>query len=243
MSREIFLKAAVIGGTSQIALSIIKNLPQLETVYLAGRNEERLRAAAGTLTVKEVKVLSGDISSGESIASLVSELPSDLDLAVIAQGMLKPESSGGTGRDLEDMVRVNLTGPCIWMDELVKKYGDRSCRICVISSVAGDRGRASNYLYGMTKAGLSAYAEGRGAELEQNKRKCRITVLKPGLVATRMTADRSDMRLAADCDSVGKTAAKALMSGKSSVYAPVWWRPVMFIIRNLPGFVFRRIRA
>ncbi len=243
MVKRNFTKAAVIGGTSEIALSIIKNLPSLETVWLVGRDETRLNVAADSLKVAEIKVLAGDISSGDGITCLASRLPEDLDLVIIAQGMLRPSATDGGYSDLDDMIRVNLAGPCFWMDTLVRMYEHIPCRICVISSVAGDRGRASNYLYGMTKSGLSAYSEGLASSLFQRGALCRITLLKPGLVATRMTADRTDMRLAAGCDSVGRSAARALMAGRETVYVPGWWRVVMFAVRCLPAFIFHHIRA
>ncbi|MBQ8706539.1 MAG: SDR family NAD(P)-dependent oxidoreductase [Succinivibrionaceae bacterium] len=243
MSQRKFSKIAVVGGSSEIAVAILRNLPPADEALLAGRDEKRLLVAASALEGWNVRTVSGVISSEAGIREMLAKFPDRLDLAIVAQGILGSSSALHEGEEIAQLFRVNLEGPAMWLSALAEKYGDQDCRICVISSVAGDRGRASNYLYGASKAGLSVFAEGLAMRCFQEGKKCRFTILKPGLVRTRMTAGREDMRLAADCDAVGRTAARALLAGKAVVYAPFWWRYAMLAVRMLPAFVMRRLRS
>jgi decaprenylphospho-beta-D-erythro-pentofuranosid-2-ulose 2-reductase len=112
--------------------------------------------------------------------------------------------------------------------------------ICGISSVAADRGRPSNYVYGAAKAGLTTYLEGLRARLHRSG--VRVVTVKPGFVDTRMTFGRIDSALTANPADVAPGILRAVDRGAATVYLPWFWRPVMFIIRSIPGPLFNRLR-
>lgn len=111
--------------------------------------------------------------------------------------------------------------------------------ICAFSSVAGDRARRSNYLYGASKAGLSAFLEGLGYAYAD--RGVRVVCVKPGFVKTGMTAGLPVPPLAGEPEAVARTVLHAMDRGKPIVYAPPAWRLVMLVIRSLPRAVMRRL--
>ena len=112
----------------------------------------------------------------------------------------------------------------------------------VLSSVAGDRGRAENYVYGASKAALSAYASGLGQKVA--RKGVRVVTVKPGPVATPMTVGRSARPgLLADVDDVGRRIHLALERGWRVVYAPAYWRLVMALLKLLPTRLFERMRV
>ncbi len=241
--KYIYPRVAVIGGTSQIATAIVNGLHNVQSVYLVGRSQIRLENNINNINLDpaQIEILSGDIISSEGINQLTERLPDDLDLIIIAQGMLGGEVDQISGEQIRQLLEVNVLSPCLWIDQILRRYRSKDIRICVISSVAGDRGRASNYPYGMTKAALSSYVEGLSARSFMDQKPYRFTLLKPGLVDTVMIAQRKDRRAVADCAKVGQKAASALEKGREIVYLPGWWFGVMWIIRNLPRFIFRRL--
>jgi len=112
--------------------------------------------------------------------------------------------------------------------------------ICAFSSVAGDRARRSNYLYGASKAGLSAFLEGLG--LAYRDRHVRIVCVRPGFVKTAMTVGLPVPPFAGEPDAVAQIVLRGLDRGTPVVYAPPVWRFVMLAIRLLPRAVMRRVR-
>ena len=116
----------------------------------------------------------------------------------------------------------------------------KSGTICVISSVAGDRGRASNYVYGSAKAMVTAFTSG----LRQRLYKSNVSVvtIKPGFVDTPMTSEFKKGILWAKPSVVAALIVKAIDKKKAEVYAPVFWRVVMSLITALPNFIFKRIK-
>jgi len=112
--------------------------------------------------------------------------------------------------------------------------------VCAFSSVAGDRARRSNYLYGASKAGLSAFLEGLG--LAYADRHVRVICVRPGFVKTGMTAGLPVPPFAGEPDDVARVVVRALDRGTPVVYAPSIWRWVMLPIRLLPRAIMRRVR-
>ena len=112
--------------------------------------------------------------------------------------------------------------------------------ICAFSSVAGDRARRSNYLYGASKAGLSAFLE--GLDLAYGGRGVRVVCVRPGFVRTAMTAGLPVPPFAGEPDSVARVVLRAIDRGTPVVYAPPIWRWIMLAIRLLPRAVMRRVR-
>ena len=111
--------------------------------------------------------------------------------------------------------------------------------VLVLSSVAGDRGRIKNYVYGSAKAGLSAYLQGLRARLFRSG--VTVTTVKPGFVDTAMTFGLPGMFLVASPDSVARACLAAARKGREEIYVPFFWWGIMTIIRNIPERIFKRL--
>ena len=140
------------------------------------------------------------------------------------------------------ILETNFTG-CVSALNIVANYFEsrRTGFICAVSSVAGDRGRQSNYLYGAAKAGLSAYLQGLRNRLFRANVK--VITVKPGFVDTHMTYGRPGLVLLASPESVAKGIFRAVATGKDVVYLPWFWRLIMLIVRSVPEGVFKRLRT
>ena len=139
------------------------------------------------------------------------------------------------------MLHVNFTGTVVLCQMAAERLAARGGgTICVFSSVAGDRARQSNYLYGSTKAGLSAFLDGLGQAYAD--RGVTVICVRPGFVKTQMTAGLPVPPFAGEPDAVAKVVLAAMTSRKRVVYAPGIWRWVMLAIRSLPHFVIRRLK-
>ena len=116
-----------------------------------------------------------------------------------------------------------------------------SGKIGIIGSVAGDRGRRSNYVYGSAKAALTAFLSGLRARLSSTKVK--ILTVKPGIVNTKMIIGSNSPRLlTADPHKVGKDIYKAYVKGKEVIYTPKYWKYIMMVVKLLPEFIFKRTK-
>jgi short-subunit dehydrogenase len=112
--------------------------------------------------------------------------------------------------------------------------------ICAISSVAGDRGRPSNYVYGSTKAALSTYLSGLRARLARSG--VSVVDVKPGFVDTALTYGRPGMFLVAPPERVARDVMRGIQRDKAVVYTPPFWMAIMLVIRSIPDFLFKRVR-
>jgi decaprenylphospho-beta-D-erythro-pentofuranosid-2-ulose 2-reductase len=139
------------------------------------------------------------------------------------------------------IIDVNLTGATtilLWAANYFS--GKQSGFICAISSVAGDRGRQSNYFYGAAKAGLTAFLQGLRNRL--HRKGVTVTTVKPGFMDTQMTYGRPGMFLVGSPAASARRIVRATLRGKHEVYVPGFWRWIMLIIRAMPETVFKRMR-
>ena len=135
---------------------------------------------------------------------------------------------------------MNFTGSAVLCQMAAERLAARGGgTICAFSSVAGDRARRSNYLYGASKAGLSTFLDGLG--LAYADRGVRVVCVKPGFVKTGMTAGLPVPPFAGEPEAVARTVLHAMERGRETVYAPPIWRLVMLAIRGLPRAAMRRI--
>jgi decaprenylphospho-beta-D-erythro-pentofuranosid-2-ulose 2-reductase len=139
------------------------------------------------------------------------------------------------------MVAVNYLGAMSVLDQCagVLAAGGNGF-IIGISSVAGDRGRQSNYYYGSAKAGLSAYLSGLRNRLSGQG--VHVMTVKPGFVDTAMTYGLEGMFLVASPEDIGRQIVRAVGKRRNTVYLPWFWRYIMLIIRHIPEFVFKRLK-
>ena len=161
------------------------------------------------------------------------------DVVLFAQGILgDPDATDPSAVDL--VLRTNLVGPAQLLVRLAAGLQQGAC-IAAISSVAGDRGRAKNPLYGAAKAGLDALLSALRQKLAP--RGVRVLTIKPGFVDTPMTAGiEKGGPLWARPDQVAADIERAVAKGRRVVYTPWFWWVIMMIIRHLPWFVFRRLK-
>jgi short-subunit dehydrogenase len=140
------------------------------------------------------------------------------------------------------IIDINFTS-AVSILELFAAYFEqrREGFIVAISSIAGDKGRQSNYIYGASKSGLSAYLQGLRNRLFHAG--VHVATVKPGFVDTKMTFGLPGLFLVASPESIGKAVFSAALGKKNVVYAPFFWRFVMLIFQHLPEFVFKRMKT
>ena len=238
----------VIGATSAIAEATERLLAARgDALYLVARNEQTLAAIAADLTVRGAPRIAtesldaNDLSAHEAMLERAESFLGAIDIALIAYGTL-PDQKRCEG-PVELTVR-ELHTSAISVVALLTRLANRMEQrragiIAVISSVAGDRGRGSNYVYGSAKALVTAFLSG----LRHRLRPCGVAVvtIKPGFVDTPMTAAFRKGVLWAKPARIGRGIVRALEHKRSTVYLPWFWRPIMFVVRALPDSVFVRL--
>lgn len=242
-------RVAIFGATSAIAEAAAREWAgEGARFFLVGRNETALGDIAADLKVRgaeEVTIRTADLMEMEGLAELCHEAEGALegiDIALIAHGVLPDQAEvAASAEQLLKNLAVNALSPAALMVELgqiMKRQQHGS--LVVMSSVAGDRGRPSNWAYGGAKAMLSIMGEGMGMELEAAG--VSVIVCKPGFVDTPMTEAFKKGPLWASPAQVAGPIVRAVQKGRSCViYAPAWWRIVMLVVRFAPAFIVRRL--
>ena len=238
----------VLGGTSEIGLAIVRALwsPVTRSVVLACRDVDRGEQAAaalreGAVTVEVVHFDAADTASHERVIAGIAAAHGDLDVVVLAFGQLGEGES--TGHDVEASVAlstVNFTGAVsasVAVANRLRQQGHGS--LVVLSSVAGERVRKANFVYGATKAGLDGFAQGLSDSLEGSG--ARVLIVRPGFVHSAMTKGMKPAPFATTPDKVAEVTAAGLRSGRRIVWAPGILRFVFSGLRHLPGPVWRRL--
>jgi decaprenylphospho-beta-D-erythro-pentofuranosid-2-ulose 2-reductase len=165
-----------------------------------------------------------------------------LDAALIAHGTLSDQKACESSTDrLLDELQTNAISVMVLCTHLANRFETQNRGvIAVISSVAGDRGRRSNYVYGSAKAAVTAFTSGLRQRLLPKG--VHVVTIKPGFVDTPMTAAFKKGLLWASPASVAKDIARAMINGSPVIYTPRFWRPIMWIVRSIPEFLFRRLK-
>jgi NAD(P)-dependent dehydrogenase (short-subunit alcohol dehydrogenase family) len=238
----------LVGGTSDIGRATALCYAQAGwRVLLAARREDEAQRNADDIAVRtgaEVTVHRLDILEASSFNSFIEGLPHLPDTVVCVVGELGDQQRGQ--KDLThatQLLRTNFEGPALLIGSFTEHFIERgSGTIVGVSSVAGDRGRGSNYLYGAAKAGFTAFLSGLRNRLAPAG--LRVITVKPGFVRTQMTAGmKLPPVLTAEAEEVGRAIYMAAERGRSDViYVRRIWRPVMMIIGSIPERVFKRLR-
>jgi len=236
----------VLGGSSQIALAIVAELAP-RAVVLAGRDPDRLAAAAAALagaTAAEVSTLAldaEDTDTHEAAIGTAVERLGGVDLVLLAVGRLGRRGGVPSDvRDAVDVLRVNVVGAgslLICAARALEAQGRGT--LVVLSSVAGERARARNAVYGASKAGLDALAQALGDALHGAG--VRVVVVRPGFVRTRMTEGLAPAPFATEPEAVARAVVRGLERGDEIVWAPPALRWPMALLRLLPRALFRRL--
>jgi decaprenylphospho-beta-D-erythro-pentofuranosid-2-ulose 2-reductase len=238
----------IVGAASAIAEATAREFAKKgDALCLVGRSQERLQAIADDLKIRGASMVSvyrldvREISAYEGMLNFASDALGGLDGALIAHGTLSDQTACERSLDtlLEEM-QVNAISVMALCTLLANRFAaQKRGVIAVISSVAGDRGRRSNYAYGSAKAAVTAFTSGMRQRLHPHG--VSVVTVKPGFVATPMTAAFKKGFLWAAPSTVAKEIAASMIAGTPVIYTPGFWRPVMWIIRSIPEFVFRRL--
>jgi decaprenylphospho-beta-D-erythro-pentofuranosid-2-ulose 2-reductase len=239
----------VLGGGSDIALATVHALvaERTRTVVLAVRDPAKLAGdveelrAAGAETVEAIPFDADDPASHERAIGAAFDRHGDLDVVLVAFGVLGDQEA--LKRDpgaAVSHVQTNFTGA---VSALLVAAGRLRAQghgaLVVLSSVSAERPRRSNFVYGASKAGLDAFAQGLGDELAADG--VRVVVVRPGMVRTKMTEGLEDVPFTTTPDKVAREIVKGLRKGSHTVWAPPILRFVFAGLRHLPRPVFRRL--
>ena len=240
--------ALIIGATSDIGRAIARRLAaDGYALQLAARDVTRLEEEAvdirsrsgASVTTQHCDVLEKD--GGSALLEALNPLP---DVAICVVGLLGAQDrSERDGAAAERVMRTNYVGPALLLGALAERFARRGSGILVgVSSVAGDRGRGANYIYGSAKAGFTAFLSGLRNRLAPSG--VHVVTVKPGFVRTRMTAGMNlPARLTATPDEVAAAVAGALRAGRDVVYVRRIWRLIMLAVRAMPERVFKRMKV
>jgi decaprenylphospho-beta-D-erythro-pentofuranosid-2-ulose 2-reductase len=240
----------VLGATSEIAAATLVRLAvpgRLRRVVLAGRpgpGRDASESAARTLVGPGGAVEAVDFDATDVGAHAAALGPvfdgGDIDVTLVAFGMLPGAPTLADPVAAAAVVTTNFTGAVSALTVVAERTRAQGHgTVVVLSSVAGERPRRSNYLYGSTKAGLDAFATGLGEDLRGSG--VVMLVVRPGFVRTSMTDGMPPAPLAVDADDVAVAIVSHLAGPSRTLWVPGAMRPVMSVLRHLPGVVFRRL--
>ena len=238
----------ILGATSAIARATAAAFAARgDTLYLASRDEDELRRIAADLHLRygvEVRHGSFDAEATgthEAFFRSVRAAMPDLSGVVLAFGYLGDQQEARDFKVAAKVIARNFTGAASILS-LCADYFEPLKRgfIIGISSVAGDRGRQSNYVYGAAKGALSLYLQGLRNRLSASG--VRVITIKPGFVDTAMTYGLPGLFLVASPQSVGERIVAALGKSADVVYLPWFWRYIMLIIKHIPEPIFKRMK-
>lgn len=238
----------IIGATSAIAQATARRYAaEGAALYLVARDPERLAVVkrdletrgAGQVATRQMDVL--DYGQHPSLAAAAEQQLGGLDAVLIAHGTLPDQRAceadfGLARRELE----VNGLSVLSLLTHLANHFESRGTgTLAVISSVAGDRGRQSNYLYGSAKGMVSLFLQGLRNRLYRSG--VRVITIKPGFVDTPMTRAFEKGALWASPERVARDIHRAIQKGGDVVYTPFFWRYIMWVIRLIPESLFKRL--
>jgi short-subunit dehydrogenase len=240
----------IIGATSAIAEACARVFATRgDSLFLVARNAGHLRAVVADLNIRGAARADSatldvtDFAAHEAVLDQAERDLGGLDVALIAHGTLSDQAQCEKSADLmRREFDINALSTLALLTSLANRMeARRSGTLAVISSVAGDRGRQSNYVYGAAKAAVSTFLGG----LRQRLAKANVNVLtiKPGFVDTPMTeAIPNKGALWAQPEQIAAGIVKAIDRGRSIVYLPWFWRWIMLIIRLIPEPIFKRVK-
>jgi len=243
------LRILVLGGSSEIGVAIVRRLAQDSQVeaLLLGRDYKRMAAVVDELkstgrATGEFDGLDADEveTHADAIACAFDRLE-QVDLAILSVGVLGAQSGlDADPNEVTQVLRTNFLGcgSLLWHTvRALRKQGHGT--VVVLSSVAAERARASNAIYGAAKAGLDSLAQGLADAVAGTS--VRVLVIRPGFVGTRMTAGLKPAPLSTTPQVVADAAAAALDGRRRTVWVPAALRYVFAVLRHLPGPVYRRL--
>ena len=242
-------KILIIGATSSIAMATARLFATEEAeLFLVARNAERLNIISTDLKTRGAKAVHSsvlDITNSEQHEGLLMasiEAMNGLDIVLIAHGTLPDQRECQQSWDTTyDELNINCLSILSLLTIIANYFEqERKGTIAVISSVAGDRGRQSNYVYGTAKGAVSVFMQGLRNRLSDSN--VQVLTIKPGFVDTPMTKDFPKGPLWAKPDAIAQGIRRAISKKKSVVYLPWFWRFIMLIILHIPEFIFKKLK-
>lgn len=243
------MNVAFLGASKGMGRALARRMAERgDRICLLGRDLEDLKRSAADLenlgATGEVGVTSCDLADTKGFAAALAaakDALGDIDTVVVSAGAFGDQEALEADTEARDrLLTLNFTNTIHFCElartMLLERGGGR---LCVFSSVAGERGRKPVILYGASKAGLSYYLE--GIDHKFHSQGLSVTVVKPGFVKTGMTAGLDPPPFAGEPDGVARDVLKAIDRGQPVVYTPAIWQWVMLVIRYLPRAVMRRI--
>lgn len=239
----------IIGATSAIAQATIRLYAEKNNnLFLVARNEEQLEIIAsdakirGANQVEHAVVDLADMTKHNKLVENIYQSYEKIDVVLIAHGTLPDqEKCQNQVKETLQQIKVNGLSTVSLLTLLANRFEEQqSGTIAVISSVAGDRGRQSNYVYGSAKAMVSTFLQGLRNRLYEKG--VNVLDIKPGFVDTPMTADFPKGPLWAKPEQVAKSIIKAIDKKRQTLYTPWFWWGIMTIIRNIPETIFKRLK-
>jgi short-subunit dehydrogenase len=244
------VKVAFVGATRGMGRALARRLAERgDALFLLGRDAGEMELSARDLEARgapaPVRQAPLDLSRPEGFGRALDAAERALvriDALVVTGGLFAAQDE--LARDLArlgDLLHANFTGTVLLCQQAAERLAARGGGlICVFSSVAGDRARRSNYLYGASKAGLSVFLD--GLDLAYRDRGVQVLCVKPGFVRTAMTEGLPVPPFAGEPDAVARDVVVAMDAHRHVVYAPSVWRWIMLVIRALPRAVLRRVQ-
>jgi len=241
----------LLGGSSEIGLAITRRLVQrrAKTVILAGRDPDALKSAADDVRAagaETVEITAFDALATEEHDAFVDDVFSrhgDIDLVVMAFGVLGDQEEAE--RDTEaalTVLRTNFVGAASVALPLARRLRAQGHgTLLALSSVAAERARRANFVYGSSKAGLDAFCQGLGDSLVGTG--VRVIIVRPGFVHTKMTAGRAAAPLSTTPEAVADAVVRGLENSAEMIWVPPALRVVMTGMRHLPRPLWRRIKG
>ncbi len=237
----------ILGATSSMARAMARRLAKEgATLFLCGRDMDDLAATAadclarGAATAEALPFDARDTSTFAPIIERATTEEGVINCAVFVGSMPEQSEIDATPELIAGVVTDSHIGPATFLQMLAPHIEERGQGTVVgVGSVAGDRGRIGNYVYGSAKAGFATYLSGLRNRL--TRAGGHVVTVKPGFVDTAMTWGIEGMFLVASPDAVAGNILNAVAKKKNVIYTPFFWRYIMLIIRHIPEFVFKKM--
>ena len=242
------MKVLVLGATSTIAIATARKLAAGgASFYLVARTASKLEAVADDLATRgaafvAVRVMDLDNPAEHAqMLTFAAQTLGQIDLALIAHGILgNQQKAQAEYRVAETILVTNFLSAVSLSTWLANYFEERAAGVlAVISSVAGDRGRKSNYVYGASKGGLNIFLDGLRNRVDRAG--VQVLTIRPGFVATPMTAHLPPNALFAKPSQIADGILKAIVWRKDNVYLPPIWALIMLMIRSIPQAIFKKM--
>lgn len=237
----------ILGASSSVARAFARRAAAAgANILLAGRDIDDLERTASDIAIRhnvKVEALPFDAEATDKhdlLTQQLEEMPGPLGIFLLFGAMPEQAEIDSDFQLAERTVKVNYLGAISILSRLSPRLErDGAGRVVVMSSVAGDRGRLKNYVYGSAKAGLNAYLQGLRARLARVD--VSVTTIKAGFIDTNMSYGTPGMFLVATPDACAAACLSLAEAGRDVAYFPWFWRYIMLIIRHIPERIFKRM--